>query len=120
MEFIKNNLLLIILGVIAVVLLIILLILFLKRGQKNKKPQPILDEGILKSIYESLGLNNVISLSKEQDRIKLTLNDVKLVKTEVFTTNNIPVFLKGKELTILFRNFSDNLFKYINEQIGNN
>lgn len=116
LEFIKNNLLLLIIGLALLILIVVLVVVIIKKNN-NKIEKPVLDSNLLNTIYSALGLNNIVSITKEQDRIKLILNDVKLVETNVFTTNSIPVFLKGKELTILFRNFSNDLYTYLNDQL---
>lgn len=104
--------------VIAVVLVVVVLVTVVILT-KNKKPkvQPIQNE-VLNKIHEALGLNNIISVEKEQDRIKLVMIDVKKIDAKILQELSIPAFLKGNEVKILFRNHSNELFNYLKEKTG--
>lgn len=101
---------------LAVIVLIIILVLVLKNKKKTKKP--ILDSKVLNEIYVALGEVNILSVTREQDRVKVVLKDPKQVDANKLRELSIPASLKGKEVTLLYRNFSGELEQYIKESLG--
>lgn len=116
MGFIKENLWLIVALIVAVVIVIISLISFFSKVKNKEAVIPVNVEE-LEIIYLSLGLNNIVSVDKEQDRIRLILKDPKLVDAKKLTELSIPAFLKGKEVKLLYRNHSNELYDYIKERV---
>lgn len=117
LNFMKENLWLVI-GLAALLLIIItVIVVLLVKKEKKVKVAPV-DNVLLEAIYQALGTENISSVAKEQDRVKFIVKDVKVVNAKVFTDNKIPAFLKGNEIKILYRNYSNELYNYIFEKVG--
>ena len=112
--FSKNLWLFITIAIVIVIAVIILIILLNKK--KTPKKVPVNTE-ILNNIYIALGSNNIESVDREQDRIRLVLKDPKLVDAKNLSDLKIPAFLKGKEVKLLYRNYSDELYLFIKERL---
>lgn len=114
-EFINNNsTILIIIGIVLVVVTFLIIILNLSK-KEEEKPVNI---PLFEKIYEALGSSaNILSVEKQQDRVRLLLKDAKIVNAKILAEEKIPAFLKGNEIKLLFRENSLELVKYINEMI---
>lgn len=113
-----NKLLIGIIVGVAIILLLAIVIIIIRLSKKNKSKVLPINKEILEKIYYSLGNNNVISVEKEQDRIKLIIKDAKHVDAKTLQELSIPAFLKGNELKLLYRNHSNELFNYIKESLA--
>lgn len=98
-------------------LLITILILVLRKNKKPKEVIKIISDDVLEQIYLALGDNNIISVNKEQDRLRLVLKDIKAVDANILRKLEIPAALTGKELKILFRDNSEQLLEYLNSKL---
>ncbi|MDY0277033.1 MAG: hypothetical protein RBQ97_03010 [Acholeplasma sp.] len=108
----------IIIGLVVVALIVFLVLIF--KRQKNSKTNQASTNIDLESIYNLFGDNNIVSITKEQDRIKLVLKDVKLVNVEELNVMKLPAFLKGKELKVLFKGNSKQVYEFLKKRIEGN
>lgn len=115
-SFFEENLWLFITTAIVVVVAVIILVVLLNK-KKTPKKVPV-NTDTLNNIFIALGKNNIESVDKEQDRIRLILKDPKLVDAKTLSDLKIPAFLKGKEVKLLYRNYSDELYTFIKERLG--
>lgn len=106
----------VLISVIVLIIVLVTLINLAKKSKKlNDKKTDISSE--LEPIYQALGLDNIKSVSKIQDRIRLEINDKDLIDVKTLQTLGIMATIKGLELTILYRKNSDQLFNYLKEKI---
>lgn len=110
-----KNLLYILIGVLVLIIIVTIVILLIKN---KKKAVVLVDNTILEKIFNAIGLNNIVSVDKEQDRIRLVIKDSKLIDASALQELKIPAFIKGTELKLLYRNHSNELYNYFNERIG--
>ena len=99
----------------AVLLLLVLLIVLL--ATKKKKPKKVDVSLELEPIYNALGLNNIVSVIKVQDRIRLEIKEKDLIDVKTLQQLGIMASIKGLELTILYRKDSDKLYNYLKDRV---
>src|SRR5690554_94557 len=100
-------------GAVLLVLILIIVFVVIKRKPKGN----IVNFENYEKVFNALGENNITSVEKQQDRIRLILKDVKLVDAKALNDLKIPAFLKGNEIKLLFRENSDELVKYIKAKL---
>lgn len=115
--FKENSTLFIIIGVVIVLLIISLIVLFTRKKGVPKRQAITVDTTILEEIFNALGVSNIVSVNREQDRIKLIVHDVKKIDAKVLTKHQVPAFLKGNEVKLLFKDNSLQLYEYLNDKI---
>ena len=95
-------------------LLVLMFTLWLLLKKKPKEVIPLLDIDLL---LEGLGgAKNIQALSSEHQRLKLILNDLKLIKQDILKSMEIPAFLKGKELTLLIKHHTKDVLSNLSER----
>ncbi|VEU80759.1 PTS system, sucrose-specific IIBC component [Haploplasma axanthum] len=114
----KNLPVIIIIGVVIILLIIISVLLVLKSKKKPKEKIEKISIEILENLYQALGSkNNIKSIEKEQQRLRLVLIEPKKVNAKYLVELKIPAFLKGNELKILIKGQSNEVYEYINNKI---
>lgn len=109
----------IIIAVVAAMLLLVILLIIVYRKPKEKNIP--LDIDYLNKLLKSLGnTNNINEISIENKRIRLLLNDIKMVDANILKELEIPAFLKGKELKILIKNNTKEVYNFLNERSTKN
>jgi hypothetical protein len=104
---------LIALGVALGILVMTPIVMVLRR----KKKKPVLPHMDVEQLLQALGgSSNLLSLSREHQRIKVTVKDLKKVQQPLLKTLNIPAFLKGKELTLLIQHHPSHALSYLSER----
>lgn len=98
--------------IVAVILISFLVFVIRRNKTKNLKKSEI-NKKEFEEIANAINLENILKIEKTQDRIKITLNDKKLVDVKVLQDLKITASFKGNELTILYRENSDKLFEYL-------
>lgn len=102
----------IIIGV-SLALLVAIIILLITR----KKKKPVFPELDVEQLLIALGgSTNLQRLSREHQRLKVTVNDLKKVQQPLLQGLNIPAFLKGKELTLLIKHHTSHVLSYLSER----
>mgnify|MGYP001205238555 CR=1 FL=1 len=119
MNILLSNIQYIIGGVVLGLIILIAIILLITKKRPKRRTKINVEVEVLEKIYLALGENNIVSVDREQDRVRLILNDPKLVNAKVLTELKIPAFLKGKEVKLLFKDNSEQLYTYLNEKINN-
>ena len=83
----------------------------------QKKVKSSVSETFLNELLEALGtFSNIEFVRLEQQRVQLNLVDTKLVNASFFTNQNIPAFLSGKKMTILFKEHAKEIYKFLTSQ----
>jgi len=100
-------------GAVLLVLILIIVFVVIKRKPKGN----IVNFENYEKVFNALGENNITSVEKQQDRIRLILKDVKLVDAKALNDLKIPAFLKGNEIKLLFRENSNELVKYLKAKL---
>ena len=98
---------------VLLVLIFIIVFLVIKKKPKSK----VINTENYEKVFNALGEDNITSVEKQQDRIRLILKDVKLVDAKALNDLKIPAFLKGNEIKLLFRENSDELVKYLKTKL---
>lgn len=107
-----TNELIIIASILVVVLVVIIILLSSKRKEK-----PITPEVNVEELLIALGgSSNLDHLSREHQRLKVMVKDLKKVQQPLLKTLNIPAFLKGKELTLLIKHQTSHVLSYLSER----
>jgi len=102
--------------IVAVIVLLFLTLFILK---KRKQEKPKLKKVDTSELILALGdLENITSISFEHQRLKVMIKEIKRVKQDLLKTLEIPVFLKGKELTLLIKHQTKEVFNDIKTRIG--
>ncbi len=104
--------------IISVILLATLIpFIFLIFWIKKKKPTPVsaLKIEYLEQLVVALGsLENIKSVSREHQRLKVFVHDLKVVSSDQLKNLETPAFLKGKEITLLVKHHTKDVIDYIN------
>lgn len=92
-----------IIGVIAITTLIVLVSLnaFLRNQKSRPFDRQAIDPSFVLQLKNAFGFANLLSVSVEHERIKFTVENVKLVNFEQLKSlSNTGVFVKGKSITM--------------------
>lgn len=108
----------IIVSLVALILLTILIIAIYYKTKKDKL-EP-LDSKFLDDLYIALGIGNIESVDIEHRRIRLILKEVKDVDANALQQLKVPAFLKGKELKILIKDHTKEVYNYLTERGSKN
>jgi phosphotransferase system IIB component len=89
---------------IIIVIALVFLVLSITRRIKLKNTKKQLDPIFLEQLYLALGgAHNMIKLSTEHKRLKVTVNEVKKIDANQLKALAIPVFMSGRELKLLIK-----------------
>lgn len=104
----------IIIAVSATLVAILIFIIILR----SKKPFPeTVNQDFLDQLMIALGgKTNILNAEKEHQRLKVTVENVKLLKADMLKTLELAAFLKGKEVTLLVKHQSEKVLNFLNEQ----
>lgn len=98
-----------------VALLFVLLAAARKRKQKNQIPA--LDMTYLNQLYQALGGSpNIIKITREHQRLQVLLNSPKSVNADMLRYLNTPAFVKGKQMTLLIKNHTEEVLSFLDER----
>lgn len=101
---------------------LLILGIYLIKRMRHKKPKQVsevFEESQLPILMNALGeKDNLSSVSLEHQRLKVIVKDIKKVSSQTLQTLKIPVFLKGKELTLLIKHQHQAVFQYLKKEIG--
>jgi phosphotransferase system IIB component len=102
--------------VAAVATLVAILIFMLVIRSKKPFPEPV-DQSFLDNLVIALGgKENILKAEKEHQRLKVTVENVKLLQSATLKELELAAFLKGKEVTLLVKHQSEKVLSYLNEQ----
>lgn len=102
--------------IIASILLLVVVVFIILLTSKRKK-KPITPELDVEQLLIALGgSSNLDHLSREHQRLKVMVKDLKKVQQPLLKTLNIPAFLKGKELTLLIKHQTSHVLSYLSER----
>lgn len=113
---IDSKLMFTIIGILSVIMVIIIVFLITKK-KNSKSVEKRISKEELERIVNAIGIDNILELSIEQQRLRLVLKDIKKVNAKELTELKIPAFLKGNELKLLIKNNSKEVYKYLEEKI---
>lgn len=100
-------------SVLVITIISVLFLIF----KKTKKSKTIVKNLDYQELLEALGGSiNIIKVSLEHQRLKVILNDLKIVNQNLLKKLEIPAFLKGKELTLLIKNQTKEVLSYLSER----
>lgn len=89
------------------------------KKKKSKTSEQAFDASQLPILIDALGhKDNLSAVSLEHQRLKVVVKDIKKVSSQTLQTLKIPVFLKGKELTLLIKHQNKAVFHYLKKEIG--
>lgn len=114
-----ENYLKIIIAVSAALFLLIILLIIIYSKTRKEKIAPLNIE-FLDKLYLALGKDNIASVDIENKRIRLMLNNVKAVDANALKALEIPAFLKGKELKLLIKEHTKEVYNFLTERGENN
>jgi phosphotransferase system IIB component len=103
--------------IIGIVVLLIGFMILSKRMTQKKHAisSTSLPVDFLERLVKAVGTeHNIKSISREHQRIKLVVYDLKVVSGETLKQLGTPAFLKGKELTLLVKHHTKDVIDYIN------
>ncbi len=97
-------------------LIIIGLVIFLS-NKKNKPLQPSLSLDYLNQLYDALGGSaNILSITSEHRRLQVKVDQMKTVDAIKLKTLEIPAFVKGKLITLLIKNHTQDVLSFLNDR----
>lgn len=100
---------------ILAILLMTILIMMIKRSKKHVE-EPIQEDYLDQLVLALGGKNNIIKAMKEHQRLKVTVENIKLLNQNILKELELAAFLKGKEVTLLVKHQSEKVLTYLNEQ----
>lgn len=94
-----------IIGVVTIATLVVLISLngHLRGRKPKEKDRRAIEPEFILSLKNAFGLNNIKQISLEHERVKFTVEQVKLVDFELLKAlSSKGVFVKGKDITMTF------------------
>lgn len=89
---------------------------FLLTRRKNPKEKP-LEVTFLNDLYLALGTAlNIKTVELVQKRIQIEVQSIKKIDQEALKTLNMPAFVTGKKITLLIKDNTKEVYKYLNEK----
>lgn len=89
---------------------------FLLTRRKNVKEKP-LELSFLNDLYLALGTSlNIKTIELVQKRLQVEVQSIKKIDQEALKTLNMPAFVTGKKITLLIKDNSKEVYKYLNEK----
>lgn len=103
----------IIIAVVALILLVFGIILLVKKSNKKVSKVSYSNEQF-KNLVSALGnIENITSVIKEHQRIKVVLNDPKMIDSSALKSMGISAFLVGKELKMLVKENANQIYQLL-------
>jgi len=97
------------------ILIIVGLILLLKREKKVQKLE--LDTSYLDQLFIALGgANNIVVTKIEHQRLQIKVQNIKNVNAGMLKELEIPAFVKGREITLLIKNHTQEVLSFLNDR----
>ena len=105
---------------IVVLLIIIFVGIILYKSRAKKEERVFIKDNyeLYEKVIEAIKLTNIISASHTNDRVSFILKDISLVKPSDFQALEMPAFVTGNELKVLYRDNAKGFVEYVNEKIG--
>lgn len=101
----------------AIIAVIMTLLIFIYSSiQKKKKPkQELISNSFLEELTTALGgSSNILLASREHQRLKVKVNDLKKIQAPLLEKLKLGAFLKGKEVTLLIKHHTEKVEKHLN------
>lgn len=97
-----------------IILFIVVLLFFL--GNRKKKPKvSTLNLDYLNQLYDALGGGaNILNISSEHQRLQIKVEQMKNVDANKLNELKTPAFVKGKEITLLIKNHTQEVLSFLN------
>lgn len=96
---------------IAVGLLIIVSILTAYFIVKSKTKT--IDTSYLQQIKTAFGPSNIEHVTLEKQRVQVIVKDTKQIDAKFFTSENLPTFITGNKITVLFKENAKEIFQFL-------
>jgi len=101
----------------AIVFVIFLFVFALRKKYSPKTDGSKLELNYLNQLYQAMGgNNNIVKTGREHQRLQITVNETKAVNTELLRYLNIPAFVKGKQITLLIKDHTNEVLSFLNER----
>lgn len=112
--FLTENLTTIIIAVSIISVAILTFIVMIR----SKKPfvEPVNQDFLDQLIIALGGKQNILHAEKEHQRLKVTVENVKLLSAPALKALELAAFLKGKEVTLLVKHQSEKVLNFLNQQ----
>lgn len=102
---------------IAIIVLLITSVFFITFFRSKKRFVEPINQVFLDQLVQALGgMDNIIQATKEHQRLKVSVQNMKLLDANSLKTLQLAAFLKGKEVTLLIKNQPEKVLAYLNEQ----
>jgi phosphotransferase system IIB component len=105
-----------ILAAVVIAVIMTLSIFIYTSVHKRKKPkEELLDASFLDELTTALGgSSNIVLASREHQRLKIKVNDLKKIQAPLLEKLKLGAFLKGKEVTLLIKHHTEKVEKHLN------
>jgi phosphotransferase system IIB component len=105
-----------IVAAIVFVVLLIFTIFHINYKRVHRKTSK-LELGYLNQLYEAIGGNaNIVKTGSEHQRLQITVNETKAVNADMLRYLNIPAFVKGKQITLLIKDHTNEVLSFLNDR----
>lgn len=103
--------------VLSAVILVIVILLFLLGNRKQKPKILPVSLDFLNQLYLALGgATNILSVSREHQRLQVRVEQMKSVDANKLKELETPAFVKGKEITLLIKNHTQEVLSFLNDR----
>ncbi|MCF7931376.1 MAG: hypothetical protein K9L02_07700 [Acholeplasmataceae bacterium] len=104
--------------VLTIIIILIVALLFLLGNLKKRKPKESpLDLNFLEALYIALGGGpNILGISREHQRLQVKVLQMKSVDANKLKELGTPAFVKGKEITLLIKNHTQDVLSFLNDR----
>ena len=104
----------IVIGSIALLALGITFFLLTRKKEPQNKP---LELSFLNDLYNALGAkSNIKAIELVQKRLQIEVDSVKKIDQDTLKILNMPAFVTGKKITLLIKDNTKEVYKYLNEK----
>ncbi len=100
-----------------IIILIIVGLLFMLGNRKKKPKESPLSLDFLNQLYDALGgSENILAVSREHQRLSVKVDQMKSVDASKLKELETPAFVKGKEITLLIKNHTQDVLSFLNDR----
>lgn len=101
----------------AIIIIMVASVFFIIFARSKKAFVEPINQAFLDQLVNALGgIDNIVQASKEHQRLKVLVQNIKLLDANSLKVLQLAAFLKGREVTLLIKNQPEKVLAYLNEQ----
>lgn len=78
-----------------------------------KSKSKTIDTSYLQQIKTAFGPSNIEKVTLEKQRVQVIVKDTKKIDAKFFTSENLPAFITGNKITVLFKENAKEIYQFL-------